>query len=417
MPRALLCVGLSCPLWSSSASRAQTKGELWTLERVGTVAVERSPQVQAANAALEASRAYRTFGSMPRVGNPIVNLRAMVGKPDDPAATYSVQLGIPFDVSGRRRAWSKEATWVEREAEARLMVSQNEARAQARDSFVDVALSQQYERVALDNAEIAREFLSRVKARFEARAATALDVALSERDYAESVAAAARAQGALAEARGRLRQSLDLPADDAVETAELAPPSLPEGLTAERAVALAVERRRDPAVFRAGAGRAKMADTRLRREVVAPVVAFGEDEAQGNEHTKKSLGVGLSTELSLLLRNQGERAVNRAQGNVLTIEGELSERAVGREAFVAYQQLAAALAELSAIVHSATPAAERALSMTMEMLDAGAVDYFRLLNARQSAFALRSRRVEALRAAWRLRIALERAVGGLEETP
>ena len=55
--------------------------------------------------------------------------------------------------------------------------------------------------------------------------------------------------------------------------------------------------------------------------------------------------------------------------------------------------------------------------MTMEMLDAGAVDYFRLLNARQSAFALRSRRVEALRAAWRLRIALERAVGGLEETP
>jgi len=389
----------------------------WTLERVGKLALERSPQVQAATASLEASRAYRAFGSMSRVGNPIVNLRAMVGRPDDTAATYAVQLGIPFDMSGRRRAWSKEAIWVEREAEARLLVIKNEARAVARDAFIDVALSQQNERVALDNAEIAREFLSRVRARFDARAATALDVALSERDYAESVAATARARGLLVEARGRLRQVLDLPPDDGVETAPLEPPRLPEGLTAERAIALAIERRRDPAVYRAGADRAKVAEVRLRRESVAPVVAFGEAEAQGNTNTKKSLGVGLSSELPIFLRNQGERAVTRAQGNVLTIEGALSERAVGREAFVTFQQLEAALAELSAIEQNATPAAEQALSMTMELLDAGAVDYFRLLNARQSAFALRSRRVEALRAAWRLRIALERAVGGLEETP
>lgn len=396
---------------------AQAPGEPWTLERVGQLAVERSPQVQAATAALDASRAYRAFGKMSRVGNPILNMRAMVGRPDDPAATYAVQLGLPLDFSGRRRAWSKEATWVQREAEARLQVARNEARAIAREAFIDVALSQQYEQVAVQNAEIAGEFLSRVKARFDAKAATALDVALSERDHAESVAATSRARGALVEARGRLRQALDLPPSDSVETATLDAPALPAGLTADGAIALAVQRRADPAVFRAGVGRTRVADTRLRREVVAPVVAFGEVEAQGNKNTNKSGGVGLSTELPLFLRNQGERAVNRGQGEVLNVEGAISERSVGREAQVTYQQLEAALAELATIEQSATPAAERALSMTMEMLDAGAVDYFRLLNARQSAFALRSRRVDALRAAWRLRIALERAVGGLEETP
>ena len=55
--------------------------------------------------------------------------------------------------------------------------------------------------------------------------------------------------------------------------------------------------------------------------------------------------------------------------------------------------------------------------MVQTMLDAGVVDYFRLLAARSSAFQLRSRRVEALREAWLCRIALERAIGGWEERP
>jgi outer membrane protein TolC len=82
-----------------------------------------------------------------------------------------------------------------------------------------------------------------------------------------------------------------------------------------------------------------------------------------------------------------------------------------------FLRLEAALLELEAIERDATPAAEQALAMTNEMLEAGAIDYFRLLNARESAFQLRARRVETLRAAWHQRIALERALGGLSEAP
>jgi cobalt-zinc-cadmium efflux system outer membrane protein len=377
----------------------------------------RSPQVVSARAVVEAARAYRAYGNMPRVGNPILGLRAMVGRPDQSAATYSAVLGLPFDVSGRRRAYRAEATWVEREAEARLAVIQNEARAEAREAFVDVALGIEQERVALGNAEVARDFLARVKARFDAKAATALDVALSHRDYAESQAAVAQARVGLTGARGRLRQVLDLTPSAQLETAALPAPHMPEGLSLELAIEKALAQRREPTQFEASAERALVADTRLRREAVAPLVLQGEYEAQGDKNTQTSGGVGLSAELPLLLKNQGDRAVVRAEGEVMRLNAELTRRRVGREAMAAFQQLENALVELAAIEQDAMPAAEQALAMTNEMLEAGAIDYFRLLNARESAFALRARRVEALRNAWRLRIALERSVGGLEEVP
>lgn len=389
----------------------------WTLSRVGEVAVQRSPEVLSARATLEAARAYRAYGSMPRVGNPIVTLRAMIGRPDAPAATYAAFVGLPFDVSGKRRTYRTEATWVEREAEARLAVTQNDVRAAAREAFVEVALGLERERVAQGNADVARDFLARVKARFDAKAATALDVALSHRDHAESIAAVAQARVSLMEARGRLRQLLDLETSAALDTAPLPAPHMPEGLSLELAIERALKLRREPAQFEASAERALVADTRLAREAVAPLVLAGEYEAQGNKSTQTTGGVSLNAELPVLLRNQGERAVVRAEGEVMRLNAGLMRRRVGREAMAAYQQLEAALGELAAIEQDAMPAAEQALAMTNEMLEAGAIDYFRLLNARESAFGLRARRIDVLRNVWRLRIALERSVGGLEEAP
>jgi outer membrane protein TolC len=405
-------------VWSSATrSLAQPDRVPFTLESVATYAVARSPRVQMAQAALAAARAYRAFSHMPRVGNPILNLRAMVGHPDQSAATYSLMFGLPFDVSGRRRSYRDEATWVEREAEAHVAVVQNEARAEAREAFVDVVLGGELEHVAVGNADVARDFLARVKARFDAKAATALDVALSQRDAAESAAALARARGALIEARGRLRQVLDLEPAVGLETAPLPELHMPAQMTVERAIELALAQRRDPEALYAAAERTRVADQRLRRELIAPLVVSGEYEAQANKNTQTTGGVALGTELPVILKNQGERAQMRAQGSVLSLDQQLTKRRVAREAMNTFLLLEASLSELSAIEREATPAAEQALSMTNEMLEAGAIDFFRLLNARESAFQLRARRVETLRNAWHQRIALERAVGGLPEGP
>lgn len=389
----------------------------WTLEIAEKTALERAPRLRSAAASRETAYAYRTYGQMPRAGNPQVNLRAMIGRPDAPAATYSVMLGIPFDVMGKRRAWRNEASFITEEADARLAAVQNEVRAEARVAYVEVALAVAARNVAEQSADTARELLERVQARLNANAATALDVALSESQYAEATANLARAQRTLVEAQNSFRQALDLSHDHDIRVATLSGPKLPAGLTVETAVARARDKRMEAAAWASASQRWRSADRRLRAEAMAPVVAALEGEAQGNNNTQKSVGAGVNFELPFVMTNQGERAVARGEASAAEVERELASHGIERDASSSYRRLEAALAELAAIEERALPAAERTLQMVHTMLDAGVVDYFRLLAARSSAFQLRSRRVEALREAWLCRIALERAIGGWKETP
>jgi outer membrane protein TolC len=200
----------------------------------------------------------------------------------------------------------------------------------------------------------------------------------------------------------------------------LVPLSVPEvhpGLSREAAVARALARRREIAALDSAVQRLRRADKRLRKEAVAPVLLGAEGEAQGNEQTNSSVGASVAFELPFIYRNQAERAVARGQADALVVDRELTERAIGRQAALAFDRLETALAEFAALDQQATEAARRTLEMTNLMLEAGAVDYFRLLSARRSAYELRARRVNSLRAAWLSRIALERAVGGMEQAP
>jgi outer membrane protein TolC len=389
----------------------------WTMLAAENHALERAPRVRSAEAARNTAQAYRTFGTMPRAANPTVNLRAMIGKPDDPAATYGVLFGVPFDVAGRRRAWRREAGFISEQAEAELAAVRNEVRSEARNAFVTVAMAAAAKLVAEQSADTARELSERVQARLAANATTALDVALAQSQHAEATANLARAQRTLIEAQAMFRQALGLPHGEPVDVMPVEQPSIPRGLTVEAAVERARMRRREPAAWGFAKDRWHAADKRLRREAVGPMTAAFETETQGNYNRQNTVGGSLNFELPFVYRNQGERAVAEKQADAAELEGELARSLIEREASSSYRRLEAALSELAAIEEGALPAAERTLIMVHTMLDAGVVDYFRLLTARSVAFALRSRRVETLREAWLSRIALERAIGGWEETP
>lgn len=406
------------PVGAPEAADAAAPGRLpavWTIENATRVAIERAPRVRNARAALETARAFRVQGTMAKVGNPHVALRAMVGKPDAPAATYSLLLGLPFDVSGKRNTYRSEASWVERQAEAELAAALNEARSEARQAFVEVATGEAEVKALQVNQEIAADFTSRVQARFDAQAGTALDLALSQRDFAESVANLARAQRRLAEARLAFRQALDLPADAGLAVEPLPTLEVPPGITRDNVVDLARARRREATALSAGAQRKRVQQTRVRREAVAPLLVAAEGERQGIQSPQSSVGASVQTELPFILKNQGDQAIARGESAQLTVQSELVDHQIAREAFAAFARFEAALGEFAAIDQQATPAAERALDMTVNMLEAGAVDVFRVLAARQIAFALRLRRVEVLREAWLLRVQLERAVAYEED--
>ncbi len=406
-----------CVLSSLTLAPAEALAETdrWTLERAEQTALTQSPRVRSAQAARDTAYAYRTFSQVPRAGNPEINVRAMIGKPDDPAATYALFVGLPFDVAGKRRAWRSEARFVLQEADARLAATRNDVRAEAREAYVQVVLADAAQRVVEESATTSRELFERVQARLRASAATALDVTLAESQYAEAQADMQRARRALLETEDRFRQVLDLVPSTPIATTPLAPPSLPDGIAIEEAIAHALGQRQEIAAQQSAERRWRAADSRLRAEAVAPVTTAFEVERQGNHNPNSSVGAGVDFELPLLQRAQGERAVARKEAHAAALEGELTEHAVAREVATAYRRLEAALAELAALDERALPAAERTLAMVHTLLDSGAVDYFRLLSARSGAYQLRQRRVEALREAWLCRIALERATGGWEK--
>lgn len=393
---------------------AQAEQDVWTLSRAEQVALSNSPRMRSARAARDVAHAYRTFGTMPKVENPVLNVRAMIGKPDDPAATYSTMLGLPFDVSGKRRAYKAEARQAMAEAEARLRATRNDVLARVRETYARVCFADALRRVTEEMVSTARELLSSVEQRFAAGAVTALDRSLAATQYAENLAALEQTRRSLIRAEVDFRRALDLRPDASAKLTPLGLPEIPAWLTKEEAVARALKHRQETVAWASARDRLKAAERRQRREAIAPVLAGFEVERQGNYNAANTVGFNVATELPLILKNQGERAVTRSQAQAAELERELTEHEIAREVVAAYDLLGVALAEVSTLEEHAMPEVERTLGMVKSLLESGAVDYFRLLTARSNAFSLRRQRIDALREAWLLRFELQRATGEWE---
>jgi outer membrane protein TolC len=347
------------------------------------------------------------------VGNPSVNVRALIGKPDDPAATYAVFLGLPVHVGGKRRAFRAETRQRVLEAEAMLSAAQNFARAEARSAFVDAALANLALTISSESAATAEDLLAKVRAQLEQRAATALDLSMAETQAAQARADMAHARRLLVDADNRLRGMLNLTPQEPMTLAPLPSPALLD-LSEQDAVALALERRAELTALFHRSERSLKEEARLKAESIAPVM-FGLDaEKQGNTNPNSSVGASLAFEIPSLQRNQGPRAVARREHDEASLEHDLKEREITREVVSNLRRLQAALEELRTLETHALPATERTLEMTRVMVEAGAADYFVILSARERAYALRARYVDALRAAWTSRLEMERSVGGLE---
>lgn len=383
-----------------------------SLAEVVQRAERESPEVKAAAAFRTAAEANHAFARMPPIRNPILGLRAMVGVPDDPAATYSVYVGLPFDLTARRRLRTKEADLRIQEADEALAMAQNRSRALAMSAAVRVSAGED----ALENAEarlvIAERLLASVRERLASQAVTLLDVALAEEELAVARTNALAQRRELELARDDLRAALDLGPLDTVSVEKLTPPDAPNELSIREAVALASERRRDMRVLYAAARRLEVTEKRLRAESIAPFVIAGEYERQGNTDPRASWGANFTTELPFFWRNQGERAVARAESQVFSQLGLLAERAVAREAAAAYRSLTQHLTELETLESSALPATAKALELTEQLLQAGAAELYRVLLARRAVFELRQRRISLLRDAWLARVSLDWAIGG-----
>lgn len=349
---------------------------------------------------------------MPRIRNPILSLRALVGVPDDAAATYAVTLGFPFDLTGRRSLRSSEADILAEEAEAQIELERIEARARATTATARVYAGQELVQIAESRVRLAVSLREATQARVDAGAATALDAMLAAQELGRAGAMLEASRRELEAARDALREVLDLGPLAPVRVEALGLPQMPPGLSLARAVEIAADQRREPRLLRLAARRLEVTEDRLFAESVSPLTISAEYEVQTNSQRLSSFGVGASMELPLAWTAQGDRAVARSSAVASAGRAELVQRSAARDAATAWRALTGTLAELRTLEQEALPATERALEATEELLARGAVDSFRLLLARRELFELRARRAELVLAAWVAHAELERAVGG-----
>jgi cobalt-zinc-cadmium efflux system outer membrane protein len=414
--RARFVLGVGVFLAIPYASEGQARADrarasvTWDDEAVVARAVERAPDVVRARSALAEALTLAVNARVPLVGNPALGVRAMVGAPDAPAATYALLVGVPIDVSGARGRWSEEARWAAREAEARVDVARAEARASALDAWSALLVAEESVSVAEARLDAARALRAVVEVRFANQAATALDAALSERELGESESELHAAHRARASAQGQLREVLLLAPDERVTVPPPRAPSIPSGLTRERAVALAATRRRELSAHEFATRRWRASSTRLLHESTPPLFVAAEVEWQG--YSQASVGASATWSLPISHTRQPERAAADAQARSEQSARDLALHAASHEAARAFTDLELALAELDALTARALPAAERVASLTEQLFAQGAADAARVLRARQDLHALRARRLAALREAWRARVALDRATAG-----
>ncbi len=372
----------------------------------------RSPEVQAARSALDVARASQAFGRVPLIGNPVLGARAIFGIPNaGEVSSYNLTFAVPIDVSGQRPLFARESEWAAREADARFAVATNDARERARASYVELACEDSIIVVAEGRLLGAREVLARAHTALEHGAATAVDLALAEREVAEATADLHEARRERDEAAGRFREAIDLTSTDPSRVAPLGPPGFPVGITREAAVRLAVEFRREATAGMAASRRLMVAVDRFRAQYVAPLWVQPELAVSSNQYLQASGGVTVQWALPVMHTGQGERAVALAQSHASRADSVRAARRADREAGTAWDVLAERLAELHTLQAEAIPALERTLEATERQSQLGATDFFRVLYARRELSLMRVRAATATREAWRARIALERAIG------
>jgi cobalt-zinc-cadmium efflux system outer membrane protein len=321
---------------------------------------------------------------------------------------YGAMFDILFDAGGAPSARVREADREANVARADFVFDRAQARLRAFASYVQTQIAELRIAEARSAMEISKRVLTAAQRRVATGAASDLEAASAELDFALLQAQEAAFIRVRDERLMDLRDVLDLGATVALDLTSPVdePPRLSEArVYVDRALA------RHPALaaLQARVTLLDATEDRLEREVFPRIGAYAGVDAAPVSPVFGLLG--LSLELPIAQRNQGPRAVTARQREGVRQRLELEARRLARDVVAAWNAYEARRLELERITQRAMPAAARTLSFAEAGWQAGRFDLFRLLTAARDALRLRANRIDVLEAAWIARIELERAVG------
>jgi cobalt-zinc-cadmium efflux system outer membrane protein len=389
------------------------EGAGWTLQRVMSEALAKSPEVAAARAEEASAEGVLAADSRWVRENPSLEVEYGTDAvtQDQGERRLTVAISQQLQVAGQRglRVERGEAALVAARARRRA-VELSVARGAA-DAAAEWVRRQAHVMLAEEALTAARMLEEAAARRFAAGDVPELDRngAALERARAEARAAQGRAEaaGALASVNRLLGR----------------PVSAPLELTLEP-VAVPVEARAELPELEAARAEAEAARVEvdlLRRERIPdPTVSLEyeqekrfEEHATGPDlHTASMVVARLSVPLPLWNRNQGELAAARARRAAREAEREGREREVEAERLTARESYEAARTAEAALT-AALPGVERNLALVQRAYEAGELSLDALLLARDRAYAARGEAIDATAALARARAAFLRVSGRL----
>lgn len=383
------------------------------LEQVIERASTSSPEVVVAAQVLLQAEASRVGTGVFLPTNPrlFIDYRRLASPPpQDPLNGYNLGLDGTLEVSGAGFLRLEEAERRVGLARSELAAIQTNARVNAWTAFVEAQVAR--ERVAM--FEQALEVASRVESATRERLKNGVS---GEPDVAAAQVEVAAVRHELEDAHrlrhlahARLRHVLDLDPEVAIELEGALREPLEAG-SEDELVRRALERRPELATVRARLSLLESTDARLFREAFPKLTwVMGFDAAPASPVFGFA---GLGVELPIGQRNQGPRAIARAQVETERTRLETELRRVRREVATSRRAYAVRLRQLATLTRDALPAANRNENLVEEGWKAGRFDIFRLTAATRELNRVRRQQLETLLAAWTDYVELQRASGGL----
>lgn len=399
---------------------------------------EARQRAEAASGLVRRAWAERQVVQARRVGaellfpsNPVVALQGGYRREDGVAGEraegrpVAAHLEQTLEVAGQR---STRRAQVEREIEAatwRERVALVEVWARARATYVGVQLADAQVQAAARRVVLVERLLEGVRARVESGAASTVDLELARVEEGQARRAHLTAGLGRATAETELRALLAL--EPGVPVVLRTPLGRPAGWSAgvapvgggpsdpldrSRLSELLGKARAQRAELRALASSGQALDaelTRLTREAVPNPTLF--IDAGRDLPGQVFVGAGLAIPLPVWRCNQGERATNRAERQLVSVEAAVTEREIDAEVERALRTVMTEGEIVRTWESLVLPAAESAVELITEGWRAGKFDLFRVIQASRDASEARRGHLESLGDLWQASIGLARAVG------
>lgn len=387
-----------------------------TLDSALRRAWDANPAVVEAKAEIEAARAERDAAARVLRYNP--TLSAAAGPRyggDSSTVDLGVELSQPIEIAGQRGKRLEAAEAALRTTQRRADELRADVAIQVSAAFFGTLAAEDRVRAAERAVDYARQSSTAARERFEAGAATQIDVNAALVDLGRSQRELLAARQARLQARAELALLLALTSDAELELSG----TLEEGTTSsadvparDEAVRAALTRRPDLLAARAALERAR-AEASLARREGFPTPSLGVSvEREADEQIVQGL---LSFELPVFERNQAARGVTNARVTQAETALAALERRAEREVDLALQRLATAREVVAAFQKGINAAAEDNVTLVQEGYRAGKLDLYQLLLIQRDALEARRGYLDALEELANARAQLTRVTGGFKQ--